>query len=262
MAADQTPIVLVASGTSSAASATYRWIEAECGRHFPGHPIHWAFSSGAIRNRRREETGQALATPATVLDQLARAGCRKAVVQSLHLICGLEFHGLVWKAAQSPLDVHLGLPLLSHPEDFDAVLDWIEKLRPPTEEDALVFVGHGTDHPAWMAYAVLAGGIAARFGDRVVLGQVKGDPGPSVIAAQLGATGCRRARLRPFMLVAGAHFRQDISGDQPTSWQSRFEKQGLRVIPEADGLGVQSAIIDIFGRHIRAALAGRPLKLD
>ena len=256
------PIVLVASGTATTAATVYHRIEAACQRLFPAHPIHLAFSSRAIRKRVQAQEGTLTATPEAVFDQLHQSGYANAVVQSLHLIGGIEFHHLAWKAAQSPLDIHLGLPLLSTPEDFDAVLDWLAELRPSAEEDALVLVGHGTTHPAWMAYAVLAQRIADRFGPGIILGQVKGNPTPSTVADRLGAAGCRRVVLRPFMLVAGAHFMQDIAGDRPTSWQAQLEQQGLTVIPEGEGLGDHSMVIDIFGRHIRAAMAAPPLKLD
>ena len=259
---DPMPVVLVASGTATKAFDTYRRIEAECRHRFPDHSFYLAFSSRAIRRRARQKEGPRMATPAAVLDRLIRSGHQKAVVQSLHLICGLEFHQMVWQAAQSPLDIHLGMPLLAHPDDFEAVLDWIADVHPPRDEDGLVLVGHGTEHPAWMAYAVLGQMIAARFGSHIFLGQVKGDSSPLVVADRLAATGCRRVHLRPFMLVAGAHFSKDVAGSQPTSWKTQLEKQGLTVIPEAEGLGDHPATIAVFCRHIRAALAAPPLKLN
>lgn len=262
MAENTIPIVLVASGTATAATATYRRIEAECRRRLPGHPVHWAYSSRAIRRRMRAQTGEAPATPEKVLEQLSLSGCRRAVVQSLHLICGIEFHHLVWQAAHSPLEVHLGLPLLAHPEDFDAVLDWVDGIRPTVAEEALVLVGHGTEHPAWMAYALLAQGLTARFDHQVLLGQVKGEPTPAAIASRLSAAGYRRVHLRPFMLVAGAHFLQDISGQRPTSWQSQLEAHGLAVLPQAVGLGNDAVVGTLFCRHIRDALSRPPLHLD
>ncbi len=262
MAEEPLPIVLVASGTATAAMATYRCIEAECRRQLPDHPIHWAYSSRAIRKRMRAKTGEAPATPGKILDQLYRSGHQRAVVQSLHLICGIEFHHLVWQAAQSPLAIHLGLPLLAHPPDFDAVLDWVAEIRPTAPEDALVLVGHGTNHPAWMTYALLARGLAERFGHQVLLGQVKGEPTPSDIAQRLRASGYRRTQVRPFMLVAGAHFMQDISGRQPTSWQSQLAAHGLTVLPQAEGMGRHTATRSIFCRHIRDALSRPPLHID
>ena len=258
----QIPIVLVASGTATTASATYRRIAEQCRRSFPEHPVHLAFSSRAIRKRVQAREGHTTATPEAVLDQLHRSGYRSAVVQSLHLICGIEFHQMVWRASRSALAIHLGLPLLAQPEDFEAVLDWIAAVRPPGEEDGLVLVGHGTDHPAWMAYAVLGQKIAERLGAKVLLGQVKGDPTPAVVGARLAATGCRRVHLRPFMLVAGAHFMKDVAGKGPDSWQSRLQKLGMEVVPQNEGLGTHPAAVAIFCRHIKAALDAPPLKLD
>jgi sirohydrochlorin cobaltochelatase len=259
---DRMPVVLVASGTATKAFDTYRQIEAGCRRCFPGHPFHLAFSSRAIRRRAHETAGVQLVTPQAVLEQLARSGHRQAVVQSLHLICGLEFHQMVWKAAQGPLELHLGLPLLASPDDFEAVLAWIAAVRPGQGEDGLVLVAHGTDHPAWMAYALLRAKMAARFGDKIFLGQVKGGPAPAVVAERLAAAGCRRVHLRPFMLVAGAHFMKDVAGDGPTSWKAQLGKQGLIVIPQGEGLGTHPAAVALFCRHIKAALAAPPLKLD
>jgi sirohydrochlorin cobaltochelatase len=256
------PITLVASGTATAAAAVYRHIEAECRRRFPGHPVELAFSSRAIRQRAEARDGHRMATPAAVLERLARSGHQKTVVQSLHLICGIEFHHMVWEAVRSPLEIHLGLPLLAHPEDFDAVLDGIAAICPPSAQEGLVLVAHGTDHPAWMTYALLAQRMTARFGPRVQLGQVKGAPAPSEVAARLAEAGCRQVHLRPFMLVAGAHFMKDVAGDRPSSWQSRLEQQGLRVIPQAEGLGTHPTTMALVCRHIEAALAAPPLELE
>jgi sirohydrochlorin cobaltochelatase len=261
-AAAQTPIVLVASGTTTTASATYRRIDAACRRQFPAHPVHWAYSSRRIRRRLRQETGEVLPTVRAVLGQLQRSGCRRVVVQSLHLICGVEFHHLVWQAAGSDLAVHLGLPLLAAPDDFDALLDWIASVRPAEARDGLVLVGHGTDHPAWMAYAVLAQRIEERFGERVALGQVRGEPSAAVVADRLAAAGFRRVLLRPLMLVAGAHFMQDIAGRQATSWQTQLTERGLTVSTVAEGLGADPVPLGIFCRHIGAALAAPPLDLS
>ena len=256
------PIVLAASGTATSASGIYRQIEARIRKAFPSHPIHWAYSSRAIRRRMHAQTGERPATPQSVLEQLQRSGHRQVIVQSLHLIGGVEFHHLAWQAAHSPLEVHLGLPLLSQPEDFDDVLGWIEAIRPPAAGDALILVGHGTAHPAWMAYALLSRQIEERFDNRVLLGQIKGEPTPSAIAGRLVAAGCRRVDLRPFMLVAGAHFMQDIAGEQPASWRAGLMAQGLAVSPIAEGLGGHPAITDVFKRHIRMALNSPPLRMN
>ena len=258
----KTPIILAASGTATAAADTYQRIEASCRQAFPGHPIHWAYSSRAIRRRIQARTGETPPTPTKRLDQLYHSGCRRAVVQSLHLICGIEFHHLVWEAARSPVEIQLGLPLLSTPEDFENLLGWIAAVQPSESDEALVLVGHGTDHPAWMTYALLAQMMTSRFGGQIVLGQVKGDLSPTVVADRLLTAGYRRVVLRPLMLVAGAHFMEDIAGVQADSWKTQLSQKGLTVKPVAEGLGAHPAVIEIFMRHITAAMQSRPLNLD
>jgi sirohydrochlorin cobaltochelatase len=59
------------------------------------------------------------------------------------------------------------------------------------------------------------------------------------------------------MLVAGVHLEEDITGDED-SWKSGFESAGLKVSVQTDGMGKHPAIVDIFMRHIREALAVIP----
>jgi sirohydrochlorin cobaltochelatase len=255
------PIVLVASGTATAASETYRKMDTVFRRHFPAHEICWAYSSRAIRNRVRAQGGEELKTPAAVLDDLAARGCRKVVVQSLHLICGTEFHHMVWAVARSPLAVTIGLPLLSQPEDFNDVMGWMATLVPQDAREALVWVGHGTAHPSWMAYDLLIRRMRDRLQERVLLGLIKEGPGPGQVVQILKMADVRRVTLRPFMLVAGAHFGQDIARERSGSWKTELETSGFVVTPRPEGIGLEPAIQTIFVRHIEAALTAKPLDL-
>ena len=255
------PIVLVASGTATAASETYQQLDAVFRRQFPAHEICWAFSSNAIRKRIKAQGGRDLETPAAVMDDLVARGYRQAVVQSLHLICGQEFHHMVWEVAKRPLAVKIGLPLLSHPEDFNDVTAWMATLAPPHPREALVMVGHGTAHPSWMTYDVLARRLHDAFEQRILLGLIKGDPGPEQVARTLAQADFRRVTLRPFMLVAGAHFGQDIARERSGSWKTELEKAGLTVMPQADAMGLEPAIQEIFIRHIEVAMTTNPLDL-
>ena len=183
------------------------------------------------------------------------------VVQALHLIGGTEFHHLAWTAAHSRLKIHLGLPLLSHPEDFSDVMDWMATLIPPDAREALVWVGHGTAHPSWMTYDLLIRRMRDCLQERVLLGLIKEGPGPGQVARILKQADVRRVTLRPFMLVAGAHFGQDIARERSGSWKTELETAGLVVAPRAEGVGLEPAIQAIFVRHIQAALTARPLDL-
>jgi len=71
------------------------------------------------------------------------------------------------------------------------------------------------------------------------------------------AQGFKQVRLVPFMLVAGVHFEEDLAGSED-SWKAACEARGLQVSLERQGLASRSEIIEIFGRHIRSALAVIP----
>ena len=114
----QLPILMSAFGTTSKAIATYARLDERIRDHFPQSEIIWAYSSKTI-TRELQKKEPAAADPEQVLKQLAAGGRTKAVVQSLHLFPGTEFHRLLQLAAHSPLECAIGMPLLTSPADYD-----------------------------------------------------------------------------------------------------------------------------------------------
>ena len=49
------------------------------------------------------------------------------------------------------------------------------------------------------------------------------------------------------------HFEEDLAGDT-NSWKTAFEAAGIQMELESAGLGFNPQIIDIFCRHMEAAL--------
>ena len=255
MAAKACPIVFVASGTTASTAATYRQMEEVLAAPFPAHPCHWAYSSRGVGRRLKTRNAHWAQTPADVLRALAQQGYRCAVMQSLHLICGVEFHALAQAASGSGLAVRIGMPLLSQPDDFAVVEEWIANTLPSAPDAALVLVGHGTTHPSWTAYAFMAQCMAARFGSRVQLGLLKNGPTAEMIAGRILAAGMSEVILRPFMVVAGRHFKHDVAGSHGESWATRLQRSGLRVSVDEQAMGTQAAVAGLFGRHLAAAVA-------
>ena len=245
---------MVAFGTRGPASATYAYLDRQVRRAFGQHEIHWAYSSRMVRHLATRKGTGAVPGPDEVLAALVAAGHRWAVVQSTHLLCGHEFHRLLSWAAVAPLRTAVGLPLLTDPEDFDQVAGMLAAIAAEAHPAATVFVGHGTDHPTWMAYPLLQGLLRDQGADRAFVGVLEGRPGIEDILDALSRTGIRRVRLVPLLLVAGSHFRQDLTGDHPDGWQRRLEAAGFMVEPVNLGLGLQPQVADLFCRHIAAAL--------
>lgn len=251
------PIVIAAFGTTSRARAVYERVDARLQQCFPEHDIHWAFTSRIVRHhlkKRRIDTP----SPSEVVAGLADQGHRWAVVQSLNMICGHEFHRLVSDVQNSRCRVSIGHSLLCSREDHQTVARALAPLFKKDEAEAVVLVGHGTDHCIWTAYPAFYEQLREIYGQRAYGGMIEADyPGREMLMDRIKKAGFRRVRLVPFMLVAGVHFEEDLAGPED-SWKTAFEGLGIDVVLEAEGLGMLTSVIDIFGNHIADALSVIP----
>ena len=268
-------IVLAPYGTLfPSALATYDQIRKAYEREFPGSPIRLAFTSQLMIERLNEKEGMVIPSPLAALAQLRDLGCRKAVVQSLQIVPGEEFHqmaslvnGLKGIGTKSGFDrLELGLPLLVGLEDCKKVSSLIptflsrgatngadrEYLRDP-ENEAVVLVGHGTGHPADSLYSLMAG-MLRKDHRNVFLGTLEGFPGISDVISELKASGAKKVKLLPFLLVWGGHATKDLAGRSPGSWKSLLEQNGFEVDALNEPLGEQEEIVSIFLEHTKNAL--------
>ncbi len=252
-----TPILLVASGTSSRAALTYRLLEDGCRKRFPEHDIYWAYSSDRVRELALERNGVALPSPQEVLGSLSVAGHREVVVQPVHLVCGEEFHHVVRAGRASELSIRMGMPLISGPDDISGIAALVVDLADPSPNTATLVVGHGTRHPSGMIYDLLGRHLQDRFGDRIRMGVLTGHPDVGAAVADLAASGFRRVRLIPLMLVAGAHARKDIDGDREGSVRRQLEAKSITVETRLTGLLESPAVVDILCDHVIDAMASK-----
>jgi sirohydrochlorin cobaltochelatase len=213
-------------------------------------------------------------------------GYQSAVIQSLQIVPGEEFHELA-KLVQALNDaggklgfehVEIGLPLLSGQEDCKRVSSVLpsvwkrdslngkpEENSIDPEEEAVLLVGHGTGHPADSLYSLMAQ-VLKRDHTNVFLGTLEGFPGQLELVAELKGIGpgTKKVRLLPFLLVAGGHAEKDIAGDDTASWKSTLTREGFKVETQLRGLGESHEIVSIFIEHTRIALEkvenrGQPL---
>jgi sirohydrochlorin cobaltochelatase len=248
------PIVIAAFGTTSRAMQTYDRMDSVFKKRFSGHEIHWTYTSRMVTDRLKQKQNITRHHPHQALAVLERQGHPWAMVQSLHLTSAHEFYRLVAEVENCSIRTSMGLPLLSAIEDYEAVVKALAPLAEKNKEEALVLVGHGTDHPSWTSYPALQHMLRQKYGDRVHVGAVEdGYPDRDVIVRAVVNGGYCRVRLASFMLVAGVHFEEDLAGEED-SWKTVFESAGLQVVLERGGIGLNPQIIDIFCQHMEAAL--------
>ncbi|MBL0699309.1 MAG: sirohydrochlorin cobaltochelatase [Desulfosarcina sp.] len=252
--AEKIPILLAAFGTTSKALATYSFIDDIVKKRFPDHEVLWSYSSRMVKDRIKKKRNIELKHPCRVLAELKAQGFAWAAVQSLHLMCGHEFYRLVDEAKECDIRTSIGLPLLYSPIDYKKVLAALDYLIPFGKEDAVVFIGHGTDHSAWATYAALLNMLRESGKSNAYVGVVEqGHASMEEVVRAVRRAGYKHVLLVPLMLVAGVHFMEDMAGDEE-SWKTAFEAKNISVSLEQKGLGLSNSIIEIFRQHIHDAL--------
>ncbi|MEE4359361.1 MAG: sirohydrochlorin cobaltochelatase [Desulfococcaceae bacterium] len=249
------PIVMAAFGTTTKAMNTYNYIHRICKERFPGHPLYWAFSSRMVRDWTKQREQRNMLHPHQVLNKLEKEGHTWAVVQSMHLMCGHEFYRLTEEVKSCGIRTSLGLPLLTEPEDYCSTVKIFTDSFPHGGDEALLMVGHGTDHPGWCSYVALHHIFQENRGRGIFVGVVEknGYPSRASVIRCIKETGYKKVRIIPFMLVAGMHFREDLTGKED-SWQKSLEEEGIYVEVETKGLGFCRGIVELYCRHIENAL--------
>lgn len=252
------PIVLVAFGTTKSQRAYARFAEA-VRQTFPEQPVYLALSSRQVRDRRRRLAGSMeLPSPVALLTALQEQGWEWAVVQSLHLLAGHEFYRLVQEVQSCSLRTAIGLPLFWGPRDYLAFATAVrERLRLLPPEEALLLVGHGTDHASWATYPALQQLLTQQLGRPVLVGALEGYCTLPEVMAELRRQQIRRVRLWPLMLVAGMHVQQDLAAGEK-SWATALTAAGFQVSTAVEGLLTWPEVVALFCRHIAQALDAIP----
>ena len=121
------------------------------------------------------------------------------------------------------------------------------------EGEALILMGHGTDHHANSAYPTLEYTFHSLGYNQVLVGTVEGFPDLRNVMTKLEISGIRKVTLMPFMVVAGDHAKNDMAGEDD-SWKAELEDAGYEVKALIRGLGEMKGIRNIFVEHIEAAM--------
>lgn len=251
-------ILAVSFGTSypDTLQKTIAAAEQALAEAFPDWEVRRAFTSGMIIRKLKERDGVEIENVAQAMNRLEQEGYTHVAVQSTHVMHGEEYEKMLSQLEPYRLrmKISVGMPLLHGEEDYasvaKALLNWLPSLE---ADEALVLMGHGTTHFANSAYAQMEHMLQADC-DRVYLATVEGYPTLDSVERQLAKRPeIRRLMLAPFMLVAGDHARNDMSGDED-SWAERLKKAGYSVRCILQGLGECPAIRELFVEHCRQAV--------
>ncbi|MDC7240536.1 MAG: sirohydrochlorin cobaltochelatase [Spirochaetales bacterium] len=254
-------LLVVSFGTSheDTLEKTIQACENSLAEAFPGYDLKRAFTSHIIIRKLARERSQYIDTPAMAVERLLLEGYEEVHIQPLHIIPGEEYHHKVLSPVlpfrEKFRSFTIGEPLLFSHTDYDLVLDALEDQMPDLGEgEALVLMGHGTEHPANACYSCLQVKADER-GLPVEIGCVEGYPELDRVVDKLKEKGYRRLHLMPLMLVSGDHAVNDMAGDDEESWKSVLEAEGYDVKCYLQGLGENPLIQKIFNRKALSALS-------
>ena len=256
----KTGILLVAFGSSEAsAQISFEKIDKKVKARYPGIPVRWAYTSHIIRNKLAKQ-GKNLDSPEVALAKMMDEEFTHVAVQSLHTILGAEYHDLQktvngFRMAGGFQKILVGYPLMATQEDMEKIVDAVFKVIPKERKksEAVVFMGHGTHHPANAFYAALMFQLQLKD-PNIFIGTVEGYPEADGILDLLNTQKIKKAYLMPFMSVAGDHAKNDMAGDEDDSWKSIFTKAGIQCIPILKGTAEFDAFINIWVDHIAGPL--------
>ena len=181
-------------------------------------------------------------------------GITEVIVQPTHVINGIE-NDLMKEDALAFKNhferITFGDPLLTTQQDHVEIVNAIcQEFSDLPSDCALILMGHGTSHYANDVYAALDYRFKDLGHDNIHLATVEGYPTLENVIRLVKEQGAKKVILTPFMIVAGDHARNDMSGEDEDSWKNQFQAAGYEVECCLKGLGEYPAVQNMLIRHV------------
>ena len=242
-------LIAVSFGTSypETRKKTIGAVEEKLAEKYPDLDVFRAFTSNKVIKKIKEQENVTVLTVDQQMKKLITEGYKEIYVQPLHIIPGIEYS----KALQL---VKVGKPLLSSIEDYQKVVAWLETMAADLDEnEAVVLMGHGSQHSAFTVYACLDHMLLEK---PIFICAVESYPEISLLIERLKNSRYKKIKLYPLMLVAGDHATNDMASDEEDSWKSQLEQAGFTVEAHLRGMGEFQEIQQQFCEHAAAMMEG------
>lgn len=252
-------ILVVSFGTShlDTLRVTIEKAENQIRDHFNDYDIYRAFTSHKIIRKLREKYEMFIDTPEEVMAKLYEDDYEDIIIQLLHIIPGEEYI-YINKIGEAYKDkfrsVKMGRPIFYYqgienlPQDYSLFIEATKKLY--EENNAVVYVGHGTAHSANAVYGCLQTVFEDEGYENVFVGTVEGYPNFEAVLKRLKRKNIDEVTLAPLMVVAGDHAKNDMASDEEGSWKSMLEKEGIKVNIYLKGLGENERFNQLYINRI------------
>lgn len=222
---------------------------------FKDYLVLRAFTSRVVISRLKKNYNYLVVNPTEALEDMKSRGIKDVYLQPLLIIEGHEYDKTVREVNEFlkeniDFKVKVGRPLLSDNKDYEDSINALN-ISDFEEGEGLVLMGHGTYHEADLTYEKMENLMRDKGYDNVFVGTVEGENTIEDIVKTLKERDISKVSLRPFMLVAGDHAKNDMASDQEDSWKTILEKNNIEVDVKIEGLGENKEIRNIFINHLK-----------
>lgn len=249
-------------------------VEKAIQKAYPKFSVRRGFTSQIIINHIQARDGKAIDNIDEACQRAVKNNVQYLVVQSTTLMSGSEYDELkttVNKYKKKFKKVVFAQPLCSSDADKKAIAkavyaDAAKKAGFSSTEDAVasndtafVLMGHGTSHEAQVLYTDMQDIVTSLGYKNCFIGTVEGEPETTSLENSIQKVkdaGYTKVILRPLMVVAGDHAKNDMA----IEWSEAFESAGIEATSQIYGLGELSDVQDIYVQHTKAAIKSAGIK--
>lgn len=214
-------------------------IQREVEEKYGSENVERAYTSGIIRRIIEKNEGIHIFDQKEGLKVLKDKGFEEIITMSLHILDGIEYSKLDDKFGK------ISKPLLADDEDFKKIVE-NKEFNDLEGDDAIVFMGHGTESEADYAYQKLQEEYLKAGKDNIFIATVEGKVTIKDVIEKMKGKGFRNILLKPLMIVAGDHAKNDMSSDDEDSWKTILKNEGYEVTSVLKGMGEYEFIRKMF----------------
>lgn len=253
-------ILVVSFGTSynDTRDITIGAIEEDIKKTYTDYEIRRAFTSQIIINKLKTRDKIEIDNVTQAMEKLVKDKFNTVICQPTHVMNGYEYDDMlkdvnIFKGKFKNLT--FGTPLLTSVQDYKNIVNAInEEIPKLNTNDAIVFMGHGTEHFANATYAALDYQFKENGNKNIFVGTVESYPDLYTLLKQIKKLNPKKIYLMPLMVVAGDHANNDMAGNHKGSWKTTFESEGFEVEPILKGLGEYKTVRKIYVEHVKKAI--------
>lgn len=218
--------------------------------------VYQAFSSTKVQKKLFEK-GVEVDNIEQALKKMCNEKIKEVYILPTFLLAGIEYSKMlkITENFSSKFDfIKIAKPLLFDENDCNAVVNSVYKDLKKSEDEAIILMGHGTEHQYNLIYSALNFIATENNYYDMYITTVEGYPNFENAVNWVIKNGFSKVVLAPLMLVAGDHAVNDMASKKDDSLKSLFQEKGIQSRVLLKGLGEYKGILELYMKHLEEAV--------